>query len=146
MAEINTTQEDHYEKSSLVVEGYVGNEYIKEKKSAIDLTELYSNNVGNIIKYAIRYKYHKDGELCNLQKALWYINRCIEKEFFEYSYEDPQELKSGEGFLMLCAFRSHFPIVHALVAERGVVSIVGLERAKHLVEKLIQEIRDENKQ
>ena len=46
----------------------------------IDVIEaLYLNfNLGNVIKYILRCGY-KDDELQELQKALWYLNREIER-------------------------------------------------------------------
>lgn len=130
---------EHYKKSAIIVDGYVGETHIHKEKQAIDLCECYSFNVGNIIKYSIRASYHKDGAETNLKKALWYIERCLNQDFFEYSYEDPETLKGSEGYLTLSAFRSHYPIINALITERGVVSAVTLEKAQKLILDILGE-------
>lgn len=44
----------------------------------IDVVEHFNFNIGSAIKYLWRYKF-KDQPVEDLQKALWYINREIER-------------------------------------------------------------------
>lgn len=51
-----------------------------DKFEVIEITEQFSFNRGNVIKYVMRAG-HKEGsdELVDLMKALWYLNREIDR-------------------------------------------------------------------
>ncbi|MFK0231238.1 DUF3310 domain-containing protein [Streptomyces sp. NPDC090303] len=45
----------------------------------IDITELLPFNLGNVVKYVLRAGRKHDEPLTDLRKAVWYINREIER-------------------------------------------------------------------
>ena len=68
--------------------------YNKAAIEVIDIIEAYELdfNQGNVIKYLLRAP-HKANELEDLEKALWYLNRHVDRIRIFYMHHNDRDVK-----------------------------------------------------
>lgn len=129
------TNPDHYKSEAVEIEGRL--------YEPIDLCECYSFCFGNAIKYILRSKHHRDGEMLNLEKSLWYLKRLKQQDYLNYTVIYPEGDGRHHVPYILNVYRERFDVIAALFDPSGLVSIINIENAISMLERKIQTLEEE---
>lgn len=146
------TNPEHYKAEAIFIDG--------KRFEPIDICECYDFCMGNALKYILRANRHQDGIKLNLQKARWYLKRCLATENFLKSYQSilcrllicllpdlakryvpaaPLAGKRRTVIEILGVYRSKFKLLDSLLESNGTYSMSSIELTICLIEEMIED-------